>query len=175
MILSRTVQNLKTFDLTWCKTEKRRKNSPENRYYHNLLEKLIIDLSNCWFKLSNEKFYNLFNVFCHRSWNICWFRSDGLISVTMMTHMNAAQSSEIGKKHFVYLSQILIVLHLYLVLFVSKLAGQCDSKLITSFKLFVVDAKWIMMSVFVHLSSLQTVLLDRVSWSSHNQVEDKMM
>lgn len=59
----------------------------------------------------------------------------------MMTHMNAAQSSEIGKIHFVYLSQILIVLHLYLVLFVSKLAGQCDSKLITSFKLFVVDAK----------------------------------
>lgn len=79
------------------------------------------------------------------------------------------------KKHFIYLSQILIVLHLYLVLFVSKLAGQCDSKLITSFKLFVVDAKWIMMSAFVHLSSLQTVLLDRVSWSSHNQVEDKMM
>lgn len=112
MILSRTVQNLKTFDLTWCKTEKRRKNSPENRYYHNLLEKLIIDLSNCWFKLSNEKFYNLFNVFCHRSWNICWFRSVGLISVTMMTHMNAAQSSKIGKKHFVYLSQILIILHL---------------------------------------------------------------
>lgn len=174
MILSRTVQNVKTFDLTWCKTEKRRKNSPENRYYYNLLEKLIIDLSNCWFKLSNVKFYNLFNVFCHRSWNICWFRSDRLISVTMMTHMNAAQSSELGKKTFC-LSLPDSNRPPSLVLFVSKLAGQCDSKLITSFKLFVVDAKWIMMSAFVHLSSLQTVLLDCVSWSSHNQVEDKMM
>lgn len=77
-----------------------------------------------------------------------------------MTHLNAAQSSRIGK-------------NLYFVLFVSKLAGQCDSKLQTHHQFQVVDARWIMMSAFVHLSFLQTVLLDGVLWSSHNQVEEK--